>query len=156
MPHGSGRGGSRDHAWWAVLQDPGNPTAHDRREVQARASGDVVAGSTEKQRESGGGRDAQNCRGDQASAAEAHRRESVASRRGSGLFDLWRLDGGMDGGRTLTPEVVWRERGEVGLGWGRRRLAERDEGLARPEPIAREADDLVRRLLRTAHLDVST
>jgi hypothetical protein len=62
----------------------------------------------------------------------------------------------MDSGRPLAPEVVRCEAGDIRLGWGLGRLAERNQLLRRAEPIAREADDLVRRLCRAARFDFTT
>ena len=67
-----------------------------------------------------------------------------------------RLDDGLDSGCALAPEVVRCEPGGVGLGRGRDGLAKWNELLGRAEPIAWEADDLIRRLRRTARLDLTT
>jgi hypothetical protein len=77
-------------------------------------------------------------------------------------FAVRDFDGGMDGGGALAPEVIGCEPGDVGLGRGRGGLAERDgwaerdEFVGRAEPVAGEADDLVRRVRRPATLDFTT
>jgi hypothetical protein len=148
--------GVRDDARRARLQDPRDPVIQNGRDVQPRATDGVVGRSAEEEDDGDSGSDARESGCGEVPAAEAHLRGGLGGRPLGRRFNRGRLDGGMDGGGALAPEVIGCETGDVGLGRGRGGLAERNKFLGRTEPISWEADDLIRRLRRTARLDFTT
>ena len=130
----------------AGCQQPRESGAQNRRHVRLRPAGFAGRRSSETEGKGDGGSHRQpQARRERRASATSRREDGGRTRRSVDLIVCSDLQGVVDRGGALAPEVG-RGRWRIGHLWSRQSRSERHELLAGAEPVARETHDVPGRL----------